>query len=78
LFRSKSTRFSTTPMLRPRPDCSVWIARSAWTRRVISEPMTKTIPETFWAMITASVTASTGGVSMTTQSNGPCARFASR
>ena len=35
-------------------------------------------PTTFCARITASVTASTGGVSMTTQSNGPCARFASR
>ena len=65
---------------RSRSSCwpaSVSIARSACTRRVISEPMTKTTPETARATITASVTASTGGVSMITQSNGPDRRLAS-
>jgi len=38
LLRSKSTRFNTTPIDRGLPARSVANARSAWTRRVISEP----------------------------------------
>jgi hypothetical protein len=56
----------------------VWMARSACARRVISAPTTNTRPDTYGAMITASVTASTGGVSMITQSNGPAFRLAIR
>jgi len=58
-------------------DMIVSSARSASRRRVISAPMTNTTPLTSGARMTASVTASTGGVSSTIQSNGPCDRLLS-
>ena len=46
MLRSKSTRFSTAATLRGRLARIVSSARSACTRRVISDPMTNTTPET--------------------------------
>ena len=57
--------------MRGPPSASVSIARSAARRRVIAAPTTNTTPVAYRARIDASVTASTGGVSSTTQSNGP-------
>ena len=63
------------PRTSARAGMIVSSARSASRRRVISAPITNVTPETSGARITASVTASTGGVSITIQSNGPCDRF---
>ncbi len=57
-------------MKRGRAAESISIARSASRPRVISEPTTNATPDAHCVTIDASVTASTGGVSMTTQSNG--------
>ena len=47
------------------------MARSASRRRVMPDPSTNATPVACRARIDASVTASTGGVSMITHSNGP-------
>ena len=57
--------------MRGPPIASVSMARSAARRRVMVAPSTKITPVACLASSDASVTASTGGVSTTTQSNGP-------
>ena len=71
------TRLSTAPrnFACPRPSCSM--ARCAIRRLVISEPTTKSTPCAMFAVIEASVTAITGGVSRSTQSK-CCSRSAAK